>query len=114
MIRYSIIHEKNPREILLLRGTGCRWRKCAFCDYHLDCSPDEAANFSLNQEVMAQVSGVYRHLEVINSGSFPELGEATLWELVALCLEKQIHTLHFECHYCYLQQKSAWRAALAR
>lgn len=111
MIRYSIIHEKNPREILLLRGTGCRWRKCAFCDYHLDCSPDEAANFSLNQEVMAQVSGVYRHLEVINSGSFPELGEATLWELVALCLEKQIHTLHFECHYRYRSEIPAWRAA---
>lgn len=111
MIRYSIIHEKNPREILLLRGTGCRWRRCTFCDYHLDCSPDGAANLALNRAVMAQVTGVYHHLEVINSGSFPELGEETLRELVTLCREKAIHTLHFECHYRYRDEIPAWRAA---
>ena len=38
MIRYSVITEKNPREIVLLRGSGCVWKKCAFCDYHLDAS----------------------------------------------------------------------------
>ena len=57
MVRYSILHEKNPREIVLLRGTGCRWRKCTFCDYHLDSSPDEAENWRLNQEVLQQVTG---------------------------------------------------------
>ena len=34
--RYSIITEKNPREITLLRGNGCKWLKCRFCNYHLD------------------------------------------------------------------------------
>ena len=37
MERYSVITEKNPREIVLLRGAGCAWRRCRFCDYHLDC-----------------------------------------------------------------------------
>lgn len=109
MVRYSIIHDKNPREILLLRGLGCKWRKCAFCDYHLDCSPDEAENLRINREVMANVTGIYKHLEVINSGSFPELGEATLLELIELCREEEIHILHFECHYLYRDQIPIWR-----
>ncbi|MGN1410822.1 MAG: radical SAM protein [Eubacteriales bacterium] len=111
MIRYSVIHEKNPREILLLRGSGCRWRRCSFCDYHLDCSPDEDENIRLNRSAMAQVTGLYRHLEVINSGSFPELGETTLRDLVSLCREKEIHTLHFECHYLYRDELPGWRRA---
>lgn len=101
MIRYSVIHEKNPREIILLRGTGCRWRKCTFCDYHLDCSKDKEANFALNSSVIEQVTGVYRHLEVINSGSFPELDGKTMDLLLQLCRDKQINTLHFECHWLY-------------
>ena len=36
MERYAIIHEKFPREFILLQGTGCRWGKCEFCDYHND------------------------------------------------------------------------------
>ena len=111
MIRYSVIPNKNPREILLLRGFGCGWRRCTFCDYHLDCSPNEAENLALNREAMSQVTGIYHHLEVINSGSFPELGQTTLLELVKLCREKQIHTLHFECHYLYREEIPAWRDA---
>ena len=38
--RYAVIEEKNPREIVMLRGLGCTWRRCRFCDYHLD-----SANF---------------------------------------------------------------------
>ena len=108
MNRYSIISEKNPREIILLRGTGCRWKKCAFCDYHLDSSRDEEENERLNLEVMQNVSGIYGHLEVINSGSFPELGEKTLNALAALCREKKIRTLHFECHYLYRGEIPKW------
>ena len=80
MERYSIISDKNPREIVLLRGSGCKWRRCRFCDYHLDFSKDEAANFDLNQEVLANVTGLYHKLEVINSGSICDL-------------------VHFECHW---------------
>lgn len=101
MVRYSIIHEKNPREIVLLRGTGCRWRRCTFCDYHLDSSNNEEDNFKLNQQAMSKVTGIYHHLEVINSGSFPELDKSTMDQLITLCREKQIHTLHFECHWLY-------------
>ena len=114
MIRYSIIHEKNPREIVLLRGTGCRWCRCTFCDYHLDSSKNEQDNFTLNQQVLAKVTGAYHHLEVINSGSFPELDGATLDELMTVCREKDIHTLHFECHWLYRDKIPALRATFAR
>ena len=53
MVRYSVITDKNPREIVLLRGFGCAWKKCTFCDYHLDCSPDAAANLALNRTALA-------------------------------------------------------------
>lgn len=113
MVRYSMIQEKNPREIVLLRGTGCRWRRCTFCDYHLDSSPDRGENFRLNQAVLAQVTGRYHHLEVINSGSFPELDRETIQSLLDLCREKAIRTLHFECHWLYRDQIPALRAAFA-
>lgn len=32
MTRYSVIEDKNPREIVLLRGRGCAWKRCRFCD----------------------------------------------------------------------------------
>lgn len=101
MVRYSIITEKNPREIVLLRGRGCVWKKCTFCDYHLDCSPDMEENDRLNAEVLSRVTGLYHRLEVINSGSMPELGETTIRQIVDVCREKQITTLHTECHYLY-------------
>ena len=36
MERYSVIKEKNPREIVLLKGFSCAYGKCAFCNYILD------------------------------------------------------------------------------
>lgn len=101
LVRYSIIHNKNPREIILLRGTGCCWRKCTFCDYHLDSSKNVEENLELNRQAMSQVTGIYNHLEVINSGSFTELDSTTLTELKLLCQEKNINLLHFECHWLY-------------
>lgn len=97
--RYSIIHDKNPREIVLLRGSGCKWRRCRFCDYHLDFSKDEAANFILNQSELAKVTGIYRHLEVINSGSFIDLDANTIDCIKTICKNKGIQTIHFECHW---------------
>ena len=29
-VRYSVITEKNPREIVMLRGSGCRFLRCRF------------------------------------------------------------------------------------
>ena len=99
MLRYGIIKEKDPREIVLLRGKGCFYKKCAFCDYHLDACPDDDANVVLNREVLKQVTGVYGNLEVINSGSFHELGERSLALVRETAREKGIRVLHFEAHY---------------
>lgn len=96
--RYSVIHTKLPREFVLLQGTGCRWRKCTFCDYHEDVSEYP---FQINREVLQQVTGVYGVLDVINSGSAYELDEETLEFLKEVVKEKQIHTLWFEMHYMY-------------
>ena len=71
--RYSVIREKNKREIVMLRGSGCKWKRCTFCDYHFDASPDEEANFRLNEQELNKVPGLYHKLEVINSGSFCDL-----------------------------------------
>lgn len=99
MNRYSCITEKNPREILLLRGSGCRWRKCRFCDYHLDFSRDEEANFHVNTQELAKVTGRFGVLETINSGSFRDLDERTVKEILRVCMEKKINRLHIECHW---------------
>jgi hypothetical protein len=104
MVRYSVIGEKNPREIVLLRGKGCVWKKCTFCDYHLDCSPDEEANFALNQSVLSQVSGCTGTLEVINSGSFEELDTRTRQLILDVCGQKKITKLHFESHWLFHRQ----------
>lgn len=109
MERYSVISEKNPREIVLLRGSGCQWRKCSFCDYHLDFSKDEAANFELNRSVLEKVTGKYGRLEVINSGSFCDLDKRTRLHIRQLCQEKGISVIHFECHWMHRQQVPALR-----
>ncbi len=101
MQRYSVIKDKNPREIILLRGTGCRYRRCAFCDYHEDAYTDEAANTELNLSVLQQVTGQYGVLEVINSGSFIELGKETINHILKTCIIKDITQVHFECHWLY-------------
>lgn len=109
MERYSVITEKNPREIVLLRGRGCAWRRCTFCDYHLDFSRNEEENYQLNCMELAKVTGKYHHLEVINSGSFLELDEKTIQKILDLCKEKEIKTLHFESHWMYRKKIPAYR-----
>ena len=98
MERYAIIHTVLPREFVLLQGTGCRWKKCTFCDYHADVSDNP---FTVNKGVLAQVQGVYGVLDVINSGSAMELDEQTIEMIKEVVREKQIHTLWFEAHYMY-------------
>lgn len=109
MERYSVITEKQPREIVLLRGRGCGYRKCAFCDYHLDFSSDDDENFTLNAEVLSRVTGIYGELEVINSGSVFELDGRTLNLIMSICREKNISIIHFEAHYMYRDRLPALR-----
>lgn len=98
MDRYAVIHTKLRREFVLLQGTGCRWRKCTFCDYHEDVSEHP---FEVNRQVLQQVTGAYGVLDVINSGSAYELDEETLDLIKQVVEEKHIHTLWFEMHYMY-------------
>ena len=98
MDRYALIHTKMPREFVLLQGTGCRWKKCTFCDYHDDVSEHP---FTINEPVLRQVTGQYGVLDVINSGSALELDEETIALIKEVVKEKQIHTLWFEAHYMY-------------
>lgn len=113
LTRYSEITEKNPREILLLRGSGCKWRRCSFCDYHLDFSLDEESNYQLNKKELAKVTGKYSKLEVINSGSFVDLDEKTLILIQNTCVEKRIKEIHFECHWMHKDSVPALRDSFA-
>ena len=98
MKRYALIHTVLPREFVLLQGTGCRWKRCTFCDYHEDVSD---VPFVMNRAVLTQVQGVYGVLDVINSGSAMELDEQTVEMIKKVVKEKKIHTLWFEAHYMY-------------
>ena len=113
LTRYSVIKDKNPREIVLLRGRGCAWKRCRFCDYHLDASLDEQANLALNKSVLASVTGCYGRLEAINSGSFAELEESTVQALEQVCREKGIHDLHVESHWIFRSTLPALRKRFA-
>ena len=101
MERYSIIHEKNSREIVLLRGSGCVYTKCTFCDYYSDSCKNEEENFRLNSKVLENVTGIFQNLEVINSGSVFELDKNTVELIKKVCKQKNIQTIHFESHYLY-------------
>ena len=87
-----------PREFVLLQGTGCRWRRCEFCDYHSDVSDNP---FEVNRRVLEQVTGKYGVLDVINSGSAFELDDRTIELLQRTIVEKNIHTLWCEMHWMY-------------
>ena len=109
MERYSKITEKRKREIVLLRGSGCIYKKCTFCDYHTDKCSDETENFKLNSKVLNKVTGEFGDLEVINSGSVFELDTKTLELIKTICREKGISTIHFESHYLYSKKIPALR-----
>lgn len=100
-VRYAVIRDKNPREVVMLRGSGCKWRRCRFCDYHLDHSRDEEANWRLNRRVLSLVQGTYGKLGVIDSGSFCDLDERTIRAIIDTCHEKGIGEMHTEVHWIH-------------
>ncbi len=109
MERYSKILEKRRREIVLLRGSGCVYKKCTFCDYHADRCSNEDENFALNSKVLNKVTGEFGDLEVINSGSVFELDGKTMELIKSICRKKGISTIHFESHYLYKKKIPALR-----
>ena len=110
MDRYALIHTKMPREFVLLQGTGCRWGKCTFCDYHSDTSENP---FAVNEPILRQVTGRYGVLDIINSGSAMELDEETINLIREVVREKHIHTLWFEAHYMYRKKLDAFAQLFA-
>ena len=110
MDRYSVIHTKMPREFVLLQGQGCRWRRCTFCNYHLDVS---TAPYEVNKPVLERVTGVYGVLDVINSGSAMELDGETVELIKAVVQKKKIHTLWFEAHFMYRNRLAEFAAQFA-
>ncbi|WP_373600891.1 radical SAM protein [Paraclostridium bifermentans] len=101
MDRYSEITNKNKREIVLLKGFPCVWGKCSFCDYTLDNDINEEEINNLNFEVLEQVTGKYKVLEVINSGSCFELPKKTLEKIKEVIENNKIEKLFLESHWCY-------------
>lgn len=104
MNRYSIITEKNPREIVLLKGYKCAYGKCAFCNYILDNTDDEKEMEKVNFEVLKNIKGNFGVLEVINSGSVFELSKATLKKIKNICDDKNIKVIYFEAYFGYLKR----------
>ncbi len=99
LTRYGIIDNKNKREIVLLRGSGCKWKRCRFCNYHLDKSSNYAENHAVNLKALSQITGKFGKLEVINSGSFSDLDEKTIDKILNICKSKGVNTIHFESHW---------------
>lgn len=96
--RYAIIRSGLSRELILLQGTGCLWKKCSFCDYHKDISENPFFN---NKEIIDQVTGEFQVLDVINSGSAMELDFQTIEYLQKKVADKKIKEIWFEAHYLY-------------
>lgn len=101
MDRYSVIENKNKREIVLLKAFPCVWGKCSFCDYISDNSKSREEINKLNFQVLKNVTGKYKTLEVINSGSCFEIPEETLLKIKEVIHEKNIEKLFLESHWCY-------------
>lgn len=112
MDRYSRITKKFPREIVLLKGSPCRWGKCSFCDYIEDNSIDQEANSKINKEVLNQVTGEFGVLEVINSGNFFELPKATVEDIKGIIKTKAIGEIFVEAHWIYRKKLEQLRLDL--
>ncbi|WP_195266443.1 radical SAM protein [Clostridium sp. 1001275B_160808_H3] len=101
MDRYNKITNKNIREIVLLKSFPCIWGKCSFCDYIDDNSLNEEEIVKLNKEVLKNITGEFKVLEVINSGSCFEIPKETLNDIKKIIQEKNIEKLFLESHWCY-------------
>ncbi|MBU5427034.1 radical SAM protein [Tissierella pigra] len=101
MIRYSRILEKNPREIVLLKSRPCTWARCFFCDYIHDNCKDDTSIIQFNKEILKDITGNFKKLEVINSASVFELPKECLQDIKDIVYGKDIKELYFESHYMY-------------
>ena len=110
LLRYSRIDDHMKREFLLLQGKGCVWGKCTFCDYYEDVSEKP---FAINKPVIDKITGIYKVVDAINSGSVFELDDETMHYLRDKLLEKQVHTLWCESHWLYRNRLDEMRQFFA-
>ena len=96
--RYAKVTKKLPREIILLQGTGCFWKKCKYCDYFEDVSEDP---FAVNKPVIEKLTGEFGVVGVTNSGSPMELDKMTLDLIAKKADELGVKELWFEGHWAY-------------
>lgn len=101
MLRYNRITDKNKREIVLLKSRPCTWGHCTFCDYIDDNSSNDEDIIEFNRDVLKNVSGEFKKLEIINSASVFELPLECLRDIKDIALSKGIKKLYFESHYSY-------------
>nr|DAL87309.1 MAG TPA: putative Fe-S oxidoreductase [Caudoviricetes sp.] len=102
MKRYGVVNDfKEQMEVVLLRGTGCQWGQCSFCDYCLDKDIDENENYELNKPVLDKITGQFQKAQIICSGSFAELDPKTLNYIHEVAVEKHLTTIIFEGHYMH-------------
>jgi hypothetical protein len=101
MDRYSLINNKNKREIVLLKSRPCAWGKCTFCDYIEDNEVDNQYINEFNEGILNKVTGIYGRLEVINSGNVFELPKETLEKIKEIVTELNITEIYFEAHWIY-------------
>ncbi|MDR2634403.1 MAG: radical SAM protein [Clostridiales bacterium] len=99
MKRYALDGNKFPREIVLLKSTGCHWSRCTFCDYHADKAENDQEAASFNRKILQRVTGAAGALMVIDSAAFSELPQETISDIFSVCKTKKIKTVILEQHW---------------
>ncbi len=108
--RYCITDDKLKREVVLLKGRYCKWRKCTFCDYWADGSQDQQELDQVNYAELDKITGETGVLEVINSGSIFELPKRHIERIQQIIKDKNIHTFIYEAHYLYHKKVAQFNA----
>lgn len=109
-IRYSEVKGKHAREMILLKSFPCCYGKCSFCNYIEDNSEDEEEINAVNEEILQKITGRYKVLEIVNSGSVFEIPKKSLEKIREIIYEKEIEIVYFEIFYSYLPQLESLRA----
>jgi hypothetical protein len=110
LIRYAKFTGRHPREVVLLRGLPCIWSRCTFCDYIDDNTRDEDLIMKIADEHLGRVTGEFRRLQVINSGSIQELPLPVRERIRDLMKAKRITEFWTESYWAYRRDFAATRA----
>jgi len=110
LVRYAKYTGHNPREVLLLKGLPCVWSRCTFCDYIDDNTTDQEAIRRVADEYLANVTGEFGRLQVINSGSIQELPLFVREKIRDRMAERGIGEFWTESYWAYRKQFDETRA----